>query len=59
VSVKEIIREIEALPAEDRVRVIEFVHGLEDSEIPESFRTGMADIEAGRVVDIGTHALYR
>ena len=53
-SVQEIIREIEALPTDQRVKVIEFVRGLEDSEIPESFHQGMADIAAGRVVDMET-----
>ena len=53
-SVKEIIREIEALPTDQRAQVIEFVHCLEDGDIPESFRQGMADIEAGRVVDMET-----
>ena len=53
-SVQEIIREIAALPTDQRVQVIEFVHGLEDGDIPESFRQGMADIAAGRVVDIET-----
>jgi len=42
------------LPADERVQVIEFVHGFEDGDIPESFRQGMANIAAGRVVDMET-----
>lgn len=53
-SVSEIIRGIEALTKPERVQVIEFVHRLEEVEIPESFKQGMADIEAGRVVDMET-----
>lgn len=51
-GVREIIRQIEALPAEERAQVIEFVHRIEEGDVPESFRQGMADIEAGRVVDL-------
>ncbi len=53
-SVNEIIKGIEALPRNQRVQVIEFVHQLEEEDIPDSFKKGMADIEAGRVVDMDT-----
>ena len=53
-SVNEIIKEIEALPKNQRAQVIEFVHQLEEGDIPDSFKKGMADIEAGRVVDMDT-----
>lgn len=51
-SVAEIIREIKAMPKEKRVRVIERICELNDADIPESFKEGMADIRAGRVVDL-------
>ena len=54
VSVNEIIKEIGALPKDQRAKVIEFVHQLEEGDIPDSFKKGMADIEAGRVVDMDT-----
>jgi predicted transcriptional regulator len=53
-SVSEIIKGIEALPKDQRAQVIEFVHQLEEGDIPDSFKKGMADIEAGRVVDLDT-----
>lgn len=51
-SVAEIIRQIEALPKPEKAKVIEYIHHLEEAEIPESFKKGLADIEAGRVVDM-------
>ena len=53
-STAEIIREIQSLPRRERARVIEFVRQLEDGEIPASFKKSVADIEAGRVVDLDT-----
>jgi predicted transcriptional regulator len=53
-SVTEIIQQIEALPKAERAEVIEYIHRLEEAEVPESFKKGMADIEAGRVVDMET-----
>jgi predicted transcriptional regulator len=54
VSATEIIQQIQALPKPERTQVIEYVHQIEDAEIPDSFRQGMADIAAGRVVDMET-----
>ena len=51
-SVSEIMREIEGLPSEERWQVLDFVHRLLEPDVPESFREGMADIRAGRVVDM-------
>jgi predicted transcriptional regulator len=51
-SVKEILREIELLPSEERQKVLDGVRRMLEPEIPESFREGMADIKAGRVVDM-------
>ena len=41
-----------ALPASERAQVAKFVVENDDSWIPESFRQGMADAEAGRTVDL-------
>jgi hypothetical protein len=51
-SVTEIMHEIEELPSEERWQVLDFVRRLLEPDIPESFREGMADIKAGRVVDM-------
>ncbi|MBI4023614.1 MAG: hypothetical protein HY360_01445 [Verrucomicrobia bacterium] len=51
-SVAEIIREIKAMPKKKRVQVIERICELNDEDIPSSFKEGMADIRAGRVIDL-------
>ncbi|PZR71981.1 MAG: hypothetical protein DLM73_14195 [Chthoniobacterales bacterium] len=53
-SAAEIIEQIKSLPPEERAQVAKFVVENDDSWIPESFKQGMADIEAGRVVDLDT-----
>jgi predicted transcriptional regulator len=53
-SAQEIIKQIKALPANERAQVAKFVVENDDSWIPESFKQGMADAEAGRLVDIDT-----
>jgi predicted transcriptional regulator len=53
-SAQEIIAQIKALPAAERAEVTRFVLHEDDSWIPESFKEGMADIAAGRVVDLDT-----
>ena len=47
-SAAEIIEQIKALPAEERTKVIQFVVENDDSWVPQSFKQGMADAEAGR-----------
>jgi len=54
VSAQEIIEQIKALPANERAQVARFVVENDDSWIPESFKEGMADAEAGRLVDLDT-----
>jgi predicted transcriptional regulator len=54
VSVLEIIEQINALPSDERAQVTKFVVESDDSWIPEEFKQGMADIAAGRVVDLDT-----
>jgi predicted transcriptional regulator len=51
-SATELIEQIGALSERDRAEVIERLHALAPSWIPESFREGMADIAAGRTVDL-------
>ena len=53
-SAQEIIEQIKALPANERAQVAKFVVENDDSWIPESFKEGMADAEAGRLVDLDT-----
>jgi predicted transcriptional regulator len=53
-SAQEIIEQIKALPANERAQVAKFVVENDDSWIPESFQQGMADAEAGRLVDLDT-----
>jgi hypothetical protein len=52
VSVKDILREIEALPSEERWTVLEGVRRLVEPEIPASFREGMEQIKRGEGIDL-------
>jgi len=47
-----LIEEIKALPPDERQRVVKFIVEQDDSWIPESFKQGMADAAAGRVVEM-------
>ncbi len=51
-SATEIIKQIKALPAAERAQVAKFVVEQDDSWIPDSFKQGMADVEAGRFADM-------
>ena len=53
-SASELIEQFKALPARERAQVAKFVVENDDSWIPESFKQGMADAEAGRLVDLDT-----
>ncbi len=53
-SATEVIEQFKALPARERAQVAKFVVENDDSWIPESFKQGMADVEAGRFVDLDT-----
>ena len=53
-SVSELMERFKALPAKERAEVSKFVVENDDSWIPESFKQGMADAEAGRFVDLDT-----
>jgi len=54
VSATEIIEQFKALPASERAQVARFVVENDDSWIPESFKQGIADAEAGELVDLDT-----
>ncbi|MEY3773395.1 MAG: hypothetical protein RLZZ129_175 [Verrucomicrobiota bacterium] len=47
-----LLEQIEALPTEEKAKLIEHLHAQAPSWIPESFREGMADIAAGRTVSL-------
>ena len=51
-SAAEIIEQFKALPPEERAVVTKYVVEHDDSWIPEDFKQGMADAEAGRIVDM-------
>jgi hypothetical protein len=53
-SAQEIIDQIKALPLDQRAQVTKFVVESDDSWIPAEFKEGMADIAAGRVVELDT-----
>jgi len=53
-SALEVIEEFKGLPPAERAKVAKFVVENDDSWIPESFKQGMADAEAGRFVDMET-----
>ena len=49
-SATEIIEQFKELPANERAQVTKYIVEHDDSWIPESFKQGMADAEAGRFV---------
>jgi predicted transcriptional regulator len=51
VSTEQLIKEFKALSLAERQRVAEAIFE-DDSWIPESFREGMRDLEAGRTVSM-------
>jgi predicted transcriptional regulator len=53
-SATEIIEQFKSLPASERAQVAKFVVENDDSWVPEGFKQGMADAEAGRLVDLDT-----
>ena len=53
-SATEVIEQFKALPASERAQVAKFVVENDDSWIPDSCQQGMADAEAGRLVDLDT-----
>jgi predicted transcriptional regulator len=53
-SAQAVIKQFKALPPRQRAEVAKFVMESDDSWIPESFKRGMADAEAGRFADMDT-----
>jgi predicted transcriptional regulator len=53
-SAQAVIKQFKALPPNQRAEVAKFVMESDDSWIPESFKRGMADAEAGRFADMDT-----
>ena len=53
-SAQQVIEDFKALPPAERALVTKFVVEHDDSWIPEEFKQGMADIAAGRVMDLDT-----
>ena len=51
-SATEVIEQFKGLPASERAAVAKYVVAHDDSWIPESFKQGMADVEAGRFADM-------
>jgi predicted transcriptional regulator len=51
-TASEIIKEFKALPQEDRRSVATFILTEDKSWIPDSFREGMAEADAGRLFDM-------
>jgi predicted transcriptional regulator len=53
-SALEVIEQFKALAPDERAKVTKFVVEDVDSWIPEEFKQGMADAEAGRFADMWT-----
>lgn len=53
-SATEVIEQFKNLPPDERAQVTKYVVEHDNSWIPESFKQGMADAEAGRFADMGT-----
>ena len=53
-SAEQVIAEFKELSPAERAQVAKFVVEQDDSWVPESFKQGMADAEAGRFVDMET-----
>ena len=51
-SVTDILHEIEALPTEERLRLVEKLVQLTESDVPESLRVSMAQAARGELIDL-------
>jgi len=51
-SAQAVIKQFKALPPRQRAEVAKFVMESDDSWIPESFKRGMENAEAGRFADM-------
>ncbi len=48
----DILHEIEALPAEERLRLVEKLVQLSEADVPESLRESMAQAERGELIEL-------
>jgi predicted transcriptional regulator len=53
-TAQSVIEQFKALPPNARAQVAKFVVESDESWIPDSFKRGMADAEAGRFADMET-----
>jgi len=51
-GVTELLHEIEALPSEDRLRLVEKLVQLTEADVPESLRQSMAEAERGELIEM-------
>jgi len=51
-SVAEILHQIEALPTEERLQLVEKLMQLSEADVPESLRQSMAEAERGELIDM-------
>jgi len=51
-SVTEILHQIEALPTEERLELVNKLVELREADIPESLRQSMAEAERGELIDL-------
>jgi len=48
----QIITEIQTLAPDERARVMEYVHKVEDQELPASFLEALTELRAGQTIPI-------
>lgn len=51
-SVAELLHEIEALPSEERLRLMEKLVQLTEADLPESLRQSMAEAGRGELIEM-------
>lgn len=51
-SVSELLHEIEALPAAERLQLVEKLVQLTEADVPESFRQSMSEASRGELIDL-------
>ena len=51
-SVSEILREIQALPTDERLQLTEKILQLNEADIPQSLRESMAEAARGELIDL-------
>ena len=51
-SVTDILHEIEALPTEERLRLVEKLVQLTEADVPESLRESMAQAARGELIEL-------